>query len=211
MIESFGIPHTEVDLIIVNGISVDFMYQVQNGDNVHVYPVFESFDISPLIRLRPQPLRSICFVLDCHLGKLAKYLRLFGFDSLYQNDYDDNTIVHLSNEEKRVILTKDRGLLKRNAVTHGYYVRNDNPEEQLREIFNRFDLYRMVDPFKRCLKCNGMLASISKEEVFDRLLENTKKYFNEFYICNHCDQIYWKGSHFEKMMEFIRKILKEKI
>ena len=207
MIESMGVPHTEIDLIIVNGKSVDFNYHVQDKDEVHVYPVFETFDISPIIKLRPEPLRNPRFVADCHLGRLAKYMRLLGFDTVYENDLDDTTIAKISMNDTRIILTKDRGLLKRKSVMHGYYVREVNPKNQVAEVIKRFDLRNMTNPFTRCLKCNGTISRIKKEIEIERLLENIKTSYREFFICNECDQIYWKGSHYEKMLNLINSMI----
>ena len=164
-VESLGVPHTEVDLILVNDRSVEWAYQPQEGDRVAVYPVFESLDITPLIRLRPEPLREVRFVLDGHLGRLAAYLRMLGFDTWYRNHVDDAVLAQVSKEERRILLTRDQGLLKRSAVTHGYWVRATAPREQLREVIARFDLQRQAKPFTRCLSCNGRLQAASLAEV----------------------------------------------
>jgi uncharacterized protein len=207
MIESLGVPHTEVDLILVKSESVDFSYIVQDGDRISVYPVFEAVDITPLVRVRPQPLREVRFVLDNHLGKLATYLRLLGFDTLYRNDYNDEALAQISVEEERILLTRDRGLLKRGDITHGYCVRATDPERQLFEVIRRFDLGRATTPFNRCLVCNSFLESVSKEAISERLLPKVREYYDEFYICRACDHIYWKGSHYERMAQFLNRIL----
>jgi uncharacterized protein with PIN domain len=207
MIESLGVPHTEVELIVVEGHPVDFSYIVQDGDHISVYPVFEAVDITPLVRLRPHPLREVRFVLDNHLGKLAAYLRLLGFDTLYRNDYDDEVLARLSVEERRILLTRDRGLLKRGDVTHGYWVRATDPEQQLIEVIRRFDLGRATRPFNRCLLCNNLLESVSKEEVRERLPPKVREQRVEFHICRSCDRIYWKGSHYQRMAQFVNRIL----
>lgn len=207
LVESLGVPHSEIDLILVNGNSVDFAYLVQDQDKISVYPVFESIDIGTVGRLRPQPLRDTRFVLDIHVGQLATYLRLLGFDCLYQNDYEDAELAKISSEQRRILLTKDRGLLKRNLVTHGYYIREIDPRLQLLEVIRRFDLRDTVHPFQRCLRCNGSLESVDKKDIVDRLKYNTSHYFDDFRICSSCDQIYWKGSHFERMQRFLDDIL----
>ena len=207
LVESLGVPHSEIDLILVNGNSVDFTYLVENDDTISVYPVFESIDIGTVGRLRPQPLRETRFVLDTHLGQLATYLRLLGFDCLYQNNYEDAELAEISSEQRRILLTKDRGLLKRNLVTHGYCIREIDPRLQLLEVIRRFDLRDSAHPFQRCLRCNGWLESVDKEDVVDRLEYNTSHYYDEFRICVSCDQIYWKGSHFERMQSFLDDIL----
>jgi len=199
VIETLGVPHTEVDLVLVDGRSVDFAYRVQDGDRISVYPVFESFDISALERVRPRPLREPRFVLDVHLGRLAGYLRMVGFDALYRNDYDDATLADLSRSERRILLTRDRGLLKRSAVTHGYLLRASDPREQLAEVVRRFDLTGLIAEFTRCMRCNGVLAPVAKATIEHRLLPKTRRYYDEFAVCRDCERIYWKGSHYEDM------------
>jgi hypothetical protein len=205
-IESLGIPHTEIDLILVNSESVDFTYGVQHQDRISVYPMFESFDITPLLRVRPQPLRETRFLLDVHLGKLAHYLRMLGFDALYRNDYEDAQLAQLSRQEKRILLTRDIGLLKRSLVTHGYFLRETNPKKQLPEVLRRFDLYRAITPFQHCITCNGLMQPIQKIEATQHLPVDTVQHYDSFYRCNHCGKIYWKGSHYKKMQEFIAEI-----
>ncbi len=208
-IEALGVPHTEVDLILVNGRSEDFTYQLQDGDQVSVYPVFESVDITPLIRLRPEPLREVRFVLDTHLGRLAGYLRMLGFDTVYSNDCSDEELAKISSEGKRILLTKDRGLLKRNLVTHGYCVRGTHPREKLVEVLRRFDLLQQVQPFTRCIRCNGLLESVTKEEVLHLLPPKVKAGYDSYRRCRECEQIYWKGTHYERMQQFIQHVLHE--
>lgn len=202
-IESVGVPHVEVDLIIVNGDPVSFAYRLKDGDNVSVYPVFESIDITGVSPLRARPLRITKFILDVHLGRLAKYLRLCGFDTCYNKLLDDNEIVERSLSEGRIILTRDKGLLKNRKVTHGYWVRSTNPKEQLTEVLNRFDLKKNLVPFSRCMECNGIVNEVSKDEIDPLIPPKTRKYFTNFKRCSGCGKIYWEGSHFEKMKEFI--------
>ena len=203
MIESFGVPHTEVELIIVNGRSVDFSHIVADRDRISVYPMFESLDIRPLLRLRPEPLRRPAFVLDSQLGRLARYLRLLGFDTLYRNDFTDAGIARISSEQQRTLLTRDRRLLHRSIITRGYFIRGTDPLNQVDEVLRRFDLYNDIKPLRRCIRCNGMLSDVAKEAVFDRLEPKTKRYYNEFRICRDCGQVYWEGSHFRKMVRLI--------
>jgi uncharacterized protein len=206
-IEALGIPHTEVDLILVNGESVDFTYLLQAGDRISVYPVFESIDITPILKVRPEPLRQIRFILDVHLGKLANYLRMLGFDTLYRNDYDDPELAQISEREKRILLTRDMGLLKRSLVTHGYFLRETNPKQQLREVIRRFDLSRLATPFQRCVNCNGLIHSIDKAEIADQVAPDTLAYYDQFYRCDTCQKIYWKGSHYPKIQAFLEEVL----
>ncbi|MFC2134202.1 Mut7-C RNAse domain-containing protein [Bacteroidota bacterium] len=207
LIESLGVPHTEVDLILINGKSVNFECIVTDGDDISVYPVFESFDIAGVQHLRPEPLRNLKFVLDVHLGKLAKYMRMLGLDTAYENNYRDEEIVKISLDEKRAILTKDLGILKRKEVTHGYWIRNINVEKQVAEVIDRFDLRNELNQLTRCLKCNGMLEEIEKEKIVDKIPPKVKKYQDEYFICRDCGKVYWPGSHYERMTEFIGGIL----
>lgn len=205
VIESIGVPHPEVDLILVNGRSVDFGYRLRHGDRISVYPVFESLDISPVIRLRPEPLRKNAFILDVHLGRLARMLRLLGFDTLYRNDYDDPEIVRIASEQTRIILTRDRHLLQTNTVSRGYWVRSGAVDDQLVEVLRRFDLFSQIQPFKRCLRCNGHIEEKPKEEVFHLLEPKTKLYYDRFYQCRECGQVYWKGTHFDPLEQKIER------
>jgi uncharacterized protein with PIN domain len=198
MIESLGVPHTEIDLILVNGQSADFDYLVRDGDRISVYPVFEALDIAPLLRVRPKPLRTTSFVLDVHLGGLANYLRMLGFDTLYDRHAGDRELAEVA-ARGRILLTRDRGLLKRNTVTHGYCVRSKRPMDQTVEVLRRFDLVSQINPFVRCLHCNGMLEPVEKEKVEHRLEENTMRSYEEFALCQACDRVYWKGSHYDAM------------
>lgn len=206
IIEALGIPHTEVDLILVNGTSVDFGYYPVDQDYISVYPVFESLDIGTVTRLRPAPLRETKFILDVHLGTLARYLRLAGFDSYYRNNLADDEIIRISLAEQRIILTRDLPLLKNGQVTHGYFVRNTSPKRQFAEILQRFDLKGQLKPFTRCMDCNGMIESVDKESVRGHVQPNTFQYISEYYRCRSCGKIYWKGSHYERMAGMLGEI-----
>jgi hypothetical protein len=208
-IESLGVPHVEVDLILVNGMSVDFSYKLKNEDSVSVFPVFESLDITSVTHLRSKPLREIKFILDVHLGKLAKYLRLFGFDTFYRKDYDDNEIIRLALSDKRIILTRDIDLLKNKLVTHGYWVRSQIPMKQLNEVIQRFDLKNEFRIFTRCIECNGLIDQVSKQEILPRLLPMTRRYYRKFFRCTDCDRIYWQGSHYKRMKEYVKDLMNE--
>lgn len=205
LIEAIGVPHTEVDMILVNGTSVDFNYLVQDKDDISVYPVFESFEINNVQRLRPKPLRNPKFILDVHLGKLARYMRMLGFDTLYKNDFEDEVIVNLSLKEKRTILTRDVGLLKRKNITHGYFIRNTKTERQIEEVVLRFQLENHIKEFSRCIDCNGLLESIEKEKILEKLPSKVKKFYTIFFICSNCSKIYWHGSHVEGMSKVVNK------
>ncbi|WP_349262608.1 Mut7-C RNAse domain-containing protein [Allocoleopsis sp.] len=207
MIEALGVPHTEVNCILVNAEAVDFSYIVQDGDRIDVYPSSTSTEATPLVSLRPQLPSILRFVLDVHLGKLASSLRLLGFDTLYRNDYDDEELAEISASQQRILLTRDKGLLMRSLVIYGYYVRATQPEQQIVEVMRRFDLFEKVLPFHRCIRCNGLLESVSKESILDQLPEKTRLEINEFHRCCGCNQVYWRGSHYERMQQFIDGVL----
>ena len=205
-IEACGVPHTEVDLILVNGVSVGFDYRVADGDHVSVYPFFRSLDIGEVSLVRPQPLAEARFVVDVNLGRLAKYLRLLGFDTKTDGRWHDPELVEVAVAESRMLLTKDRPLLKRSAVTHGYLVRAVHPTEQLVEVVRRFGLVEEMQPFSRCMECNGIPGSVNKADV-DHLLEPlTRRYFHEFRQCPDCRRIFWRGSHFERLMTLVDRV-----
>lgn len=206
LIEAMGVPHTEIDLILVNGKSVGFNYIIGNKDDISVYPVFESLDIKKIQHLRPTPLREPKFILDVHLGKLSRYLRMLGFDTFYKNNLTDEEIVDKSLSEHRTILTRDLGILKRKIVTHGYFVRNKNVELQTEEIVNRFQLENSIKAFSRCIECNNILKPVNKTEITEKIPAKVKLYFNEFFICTGCSKIYWHGSHVKDMLRLVKKL-----
>lgn len=200
-IEAAGVPHTEVELILVNGVSVRFTERLKNGDRVSVYPKFESLDIGPLLRLRPQPLRVTRFVADAHLGGLARLLRMAGFDTLYDNHFDDAEIERLASRDGRIVLTRDRDLLKRRSISHGCYVHALKPAAQLVEILARLDLTGRVQPLSLCLECNAPLRSVAKAQVIDNLPPNVREQQQRFSTCTVCQRIFWEGSHWRRMHE----------
>lgn len=210
LIESTGIPHTEVDVIISNGNAVDLNYLVKAGERIEVYPVSVSLDLirsdNALLHCQPEPPSDYRFVLDVHLGKLATYLRMLGFDTLYRNDYDDPALANISAAERRILLTCDRRLLMRKQVSYGYFVRNRMPRQQIIEILRRYQLYHEIKPFSRCINCNGATRSVSKQSIESELLTKTKKYYTDFYQCDSCKKIYWKGSHYQQMMKLIDQL-----
>ena len=192
--ESLGVPHPEIGQVRVNGQEGTPSSITQDGDRVEVDPVPNGSPIAPR------------FVLDGHLGRLAAYLRMLGFDCLYESDYDDEELAKIASQESRILLTRDRRLLMRKSVEHGYCLRSLDSIEQLSEVLQRFELAKQIVPFHRCLRCNHPLEPVAKEVVFDRLEPLTKLYFDEFQICPACQQIYWKGSHYKRMQKLIRAI-----
>ncbi|HVL55975.1 MAG TPA: Mut7-C RNAse domain-containing protein [Burkholderiaceae bacterium] len=206
-IEALGVPHTEVELILVNGESVDFSTPVRDGDRISVYPMFESLDIAPLLRVRPQPLRVTRFVADAHLGALARLLRMCGFDARYDNGFTDDEVRRLAREERRIVLTRDRELLKARSVTHGCYVHSVEPAAQLREVLARLQLAGSLRPFSRCLHCNLELVPVPKRAVLAQLPEEVARTHDRFRRCDGCARVYWEGSHWRRMQQILCDVL----
>lgn len=207
LIETQGVPHTEVEIILLNGISVDLEAPAHDGDRVSIYPMFEALDVTPLLRLRPGPLREPRFFADAQLGRLTRYLRLLGFDTVYENGIDDADLVQKATAGRRIILSRDRALLMRRDVSHGLHIRNDNPMEQLAQVVRRCDLSRASRPFTRCMECNGTIEAISKQDVAATLEHGTLARFENFWRCGGCGHIYWKGSHYERLQHLVTTVL----
>ena len=207
MIEALGVPHTEVELVLVNGESVGFDRLLGDGDRVAVYPKFEALDIAPLLRVREQPLRVTRFIADAHLGGLARLLRMSGFDTLYDNHFRDDEVERISSAENRIVLTRDRELLKRRGITHGCYVHAVRSAEQLREIFTRLDLARSARPFTLCLHCNASLHSIDKARVAAVLPPTVRAHYEQFSFCDVCERVFWEGSHWRRMRSMLCGLL----
>jgi uncharacterized protein with PIN domain len=201
-IEALGVPHTEVELVLVNGKSVDYSYVIQDGDSVSVYPQFEALDVTALLKLRDKPLRHTRFIADAHLAGLAKYLRMLGFDTLYDASYRDAEIARIAKDEHRIVLTRDRALLMHKSITHGCYVRATNSMEQVKEIVSRLDLYRSFQPFTRCLRCNEELEEADRRSLHGRAPPE----YDRFWKCARCDHVYWQGSHWQRMREVIDEL-----
>ena len=206
ILEALGVPHPEIDLILVNGRSRSFNGQIERGDRVSVYPLFRELPVGEVSQVRPHPFPEPIFLLDNHLGKLARYLRLLGIDAAYQNHFEDHELARMAADQERILLTRDRGLLKRNQVSHGFILRSDDPLEQAVSVVRRYQLLERLDPFTRCAKCNGLLKPVSKGEVLPELEPLTKKYYHRFQRCRNCGQVYWQGTHFRRLNQFVKEI-----
>jgi uncharacterized protein with PIN domain len=207
VIEAIGVPHTEIDLILVDGVSVGFDRRLAGGERIAVYPVFERLDISPLVRLRPRPLREPRFVADVHLGKLARYLRLLGFDTRYAEHLSDAEIAALAANEDRIVLTRDVGLLKRSRVTRGYWLRNTDPHAQIGEVVGALDLVSSLRPFTRCMRCNGELESVPEAAVATALPAGVRGRFETVARCGQCRRLYWPGSHHARLAGLVAEVV----
>ena len=201
LIEGFGVPHTEVDLVLINGESAAFSRVVHDGDRVSVYPIFESLDIASISQVRPAPLETLQFVLDVHLGRLAAYLRMAGFDALYGNTASDSGLAAVAHGG-RILLTRDRYLLMRSDVERGYWIRSAAPKQQLLEVVKRFHMLTYMRPFTRCMKCNNVLEPAIRDSVMDRLPPGVR-HMEAFLRCPGCDAVYWEGTHHARMAQIL--------
>jgi len=199
LVETAGVPHTEIELVLRNGESVDLEARVGDGDRLAVYPVFESFDVAPLVRLRATPLRDPRFAADAHLGRLARDLRLLGFDTVFANDLGDDALARCAAAQGRILLTRDRQLLMRREVTHGCYLRAARPEEQLAYLVRRLQLCGLIRPFARCTACNTPVESVRAEAVAAALPPGVRRLHERFWRCAGCGRVYWQGSHWRAM------------
>jgi uncharacterized protein len=191
MIEALGVPHTEVALVLVNGVAGSFDRLIGEGDRIAAYP--GRAGRSAVTAHRPR------FVADAHLGALARLLRMAGFDTLYDNYFSDEAIEEIAEREGRVVLTRDRELLKRRTIAQGCYLHAIKPEQQLRELFERLGLRAESTPFSLCLHCNAPLRAVGRSDVVDKLPPAVSATHDEFTTCDQCGRVYWKGSHWKRM------------
>ena len=208
-IEAQGIPHTEVELILVNGKSVAFNYQLQPDDHVTVYPTINHDFTQNQVTLREQFTGQTAFILDVHLGKLARLLRLLGFDTVYRNDYNDREIIRIALDQNRILLTRDRRMLYNRCITHGQWLHSTDPLKQAGEVIRRFDLSNKIKRFTRCPSCNGHIQEVKKELILDQLETLTKKFYSEFFQCSACKKVYWRGSHYKHILATLNTIQTE--
>jgi uncharacterized protein with PIN domain len=206
LIETCGVPHTEVELIVRDGESIDLETPVGDGARIAVYPMFESFDVRPALRLRPSPLRTLRFLADAHLGALARRLRMLGFDTLWHNDIGDAELARLASREHRILLTRDRQLLMHRSITHGCYLRSTSTDAQLAYLVERLQLCSEIAPFNRCVVCNGHLVKVEPSVIRDRLPPAVQRAHSDYWRCDGCDRVYWKGSHWSAMRDRIARL-----
>ena len=216
VIEACGVPHTEVDLVMIRRAddpspgAVDFAWLLEGPAEVDVYPAVVGERVHSWAP-RLQSHYQSRFVVDGHLGKLARNLRLLGFDTVYERDADDGRLLEIMVAEGRALLTRDRPLLMHSIVRHGYCPRSSDPEEQTREVTKRFNLRAQSgapSSFSRCLECNGLLHPVPKEEVRALLAGEplTLRHYNDFYRCDSCGKVFWKGTHFDKLADRVARL-----
>lgn len=199
VIVSMGVPHAAIDLILVGDEPVGFSHALHGGERVAVFPVFERFDIAPVNRLRSSPLRESRFVIEAGLAKLARLLRLAGLDCVCHDNLNDLQIIEIASTDKRTILSRDAELLKNACITHGYHVQAVDPPAQFREIVDTFDLRRSLRPLSRCVECNGQLRMADESDVMDQIPFAVLVAFDDFWQCEQCEHVYWKGPHYAQL------------
>lgn len=205
MIEALGVPHTEVELILVNASPADFTYRIADGDSISVFPYFATLELDGASSLRG--VGENLFIADSHLGKLARDLRMLGFDVLYRNDFSDNEIAEMALAEGRIVLTRDRDLLIRKSIERGCYMYAKRPADQLREVLRRYCLSEEARPLSRCLGCNALLVAVDKSRILHRLPPRSGALAERFFICQGCQQVFWDGSHTTRMRARVWELL----
>jgi len=199
VVESFGVPHPEIKQLETNGQPIGFDYIVADRDRIEIWPLAPFCDVFAPTVLRPEPLTDISFVVDANVGKLAVLLRMAGFDTLYGPDFSDGALARTAAADQRILLTRDRNLLKRKNVIFGHLIRETEPWQQLLEVVSLYRLAEKLQPFCRCLRCNTFLVPVAKQKIIHRLEPLTIKYYDSFQLCPSCDKIYWPGSHRQAM------------
>ena len=202
VVEAAGVPHPEVALLLVDGASVDFAHLIRGGERIAVYPPFHAIDATAASRVAPPP-PAARFVGDVHLGRLARRLRLLGLDTWYRTDADDDHLAAVAVGDERVLLTRDRELLMRKVITHGYCPRSDHADVQTAEVLARYDLLDAIAPLTRCARCNGLLDPVAKSTVWEQLPPRTRSEHDRFVRCADCGQVYWPGSHTARIADFV--------
>lgn len=205
LVEAVGVPHPEIALILVDGHPVGFDHLVSGGERVAVFPPFHHLELEGVTTVSPPPVEPR-FVLDVHLGTLTRRLRTLGFDCWYRTDADDTELARVAVEQERILLTRDRGLLMRSEITHGYCPRSDDPELQLLEVVDRYRLAARVAPFTRCVRCNGELRAATLAEVHDEIPPRTREEHDSFMRCQDCGQVYWPGTHRQAMSAWVDEV-----
>ena len=199
VIEAIGVPHTEVELILVDGAAARFSQRLHDGQRVSVYPGFHAFAVPAAWRAGGPVRQDFRFIADAHLGGLARMLRMAGFNTLYRNDYADCEIAQLASAHGRIVLTRDRDLLKHRAVERGCFVRATRAPAQFNELIRRYGLAGAAQPFTRCLLCNSTLQAADAQSVRDRLPPSVLARRLQVSLCPDCRRVYWRGTHWQRM------------
>lgn len=206
LIETVGVPHTEVALALLNGRPTGLEVRVGEGDRLSLYPQFSGLDVEDLSPIQIRPEGRPRFIADAHLGKLAGYLRLLGFDTLYFNDIGDRGLVDRAGRGGRIVLSRDRLLLMRKEVLHGAYLYEQEPRASLEYLLRRYGLCRETQPFTRCMSCNGLLDEVERATVLAEVPPGVAEIQQLFWRCQGCGQLYWQGTHWAKLRDLVKMV-----
>ena len=205
IIEALHIPHTEISSISQNDTEISFSHIPEAGERLLFHSFYPGTDVTRPTLLRPDPLPTTSFIVDINVGKLAKLLRMSGIDTLYDPQLQEKDIARLAAADRRILLSRNRDLLRRKCILWGHLVRAEQPEKQLAEVMTLFGLHDAIQPFSRCLQCNALLQPVEKSAILHRLEPLTRIYYQKFHVCPGCEQIFWQGSHHKRMEELIKR------
>lgn len=206
IIEALHIPHTEISSIFLNDTEISFSHIPAAGEKLLLHSFSPGTDVTRPTLLRPDPLPTTSFIVDINVGKLARLLRMSGINTLYDPQLQEKDLARLAADDRRILLSRNRDLLRRKSILWGHLVRAEQPEKQLTEVMTLFELHDAIQPFSRCLQCNALLEPVEKSAILHRLEPLTKKYYRKFHICPDCEQIFWRGSHHKQMEELIKRV-----
>jgi len=206
IIEALHIPHTEIGSIVHQDAEISFFHIPEPGERLALFSFSPGTDVTMPTRLRPNPLQKTAFMVDINVGKLARLLRMCGIDTRYEPELNEADLAEQVVTNRRILLSRNRDLLQRKIITWGHLVRAEQPEEQLAEVITLYGLEEAIKPFSRCLECNALLQPVEKTAILHRLEPLTKKYYQTFRICSDCNQIYWRGSHHQRMDTLMQRM-----
>lgn len=212
VVESLGVPHPEVGLLLLDGVPVGFDHRVGGPTDdgrdrrLAVFPPWRTLPLPAGVTPTPAPGDPTRFVLDVHLGALTRRLRWLGMDCWYRRDADDAELARVAVDQQRILLTRDRGLLRRGIVVHGYLPRADDPDAQTLEVVERYGLVRHLDPGSRCVHCNARLEPVSLDEVAEVVPPRSRAAFDEFARCGGCGRVFWPGSHHDALSDLLARV-----
>ena len=206
LLESLGVPHPELDVVLLDGQPVGLEARVEDGSRIAAYPAFTQLELPAQQRVGPPLPEEPRFVVDVGLGRLAGLLRMLGLDALWRNDAQDAELARVSAQQQRILLTRDVGLLKRSEVVHGYFPRATDPSHQLVEVARRYRLAERMRPFTRCLACNTPLLPATLASVRERVPPRVAQSFERFNTCPGCERVFWEGSHHARMERVVQRL-----
>ena len=205
-IESLGIPHTEIGLVKVDTDSADLNSRLPSKCVVEVFEIEGPYDPRTEIMPGQTALGSVKFIADVHLGKLVRYLRILGLDCLYEEPWDDHILAQKAHDQKRIMLSRDMGLLQRKCISHGQFLHSDAPIKQAQEILKRYKIYDLCQPMSRCVSCNAPMNPVDKVKIEHLIEKGTKASYDKFFQCTSCSKVYWHGAHVKNILKTLREI-----